>query len=349
LASDKALRQTLDCRWVFIPCIDTDGTRLNEGWFKTPFDTISRFKNHYSPPGNESTDFAFPADENFDMNDVPPPTRALIRIIARYRPQVICTLHNIPFAGAHWYVNRDISTLFDELYEVSDKIGIPINMGEPSYTDDEVFRPGIYKSIGDVDEGARTIHILAYYRRKEDGLFLVPEVPLYYGEEIADLSDSGRTKRDIRVAAGRRSLSNIEFLNSFWTKVKDKLNADSVFFPSLRYWLEDAPAEIEEELDKLERDAKYLAIASVSEAFSHETIRSHNRCYTLGNFLRLLGDSTPPTEEERRRWAEIGMQVEQRIVDIDEEVRRENKLVFPSIRNLIRLQTASLLLAVQYD
>ena len=97
----------------------------------------------------------------------------------------------------------------------------------------------------------------------------------------------------------------------------------------------------------MEHDAKYNAPASVSETFSYETIMSHNRCYILGNFLRLLDDSNPHTDKEQRRWEAIETKIEQRIIDIDMEVRRENKLIFPRIRDLVRLQAASVLLATQ--
>ncbi|UCC63326.1 MAG: peptidase, partial [Anaerolineae bacterium] len=37
LAEDDALRDALGYTWYLIKCIDPDGTRLNEGWFKGPF------------------------------------------------------------------------------------------------------------------------------------------------------------------------------------------------------------------------------------------------------------------------------------------------------------------------
>ena len=37
LCEDKELRAELGYNWHFIKCIDADGTRLNEGWFRGPF------------------------------------------------------------------------------------------------------------------------------------------------------------------------------------------------------------------------------------------------------------------------------------------------------------------------
>jgi len=42
------LRESLGYTWYLVKCIDPDGTRLNEGWFKGPF-SIENLARHYYP------------------------------------------------------------------------------------------------------------------------------------------------------------------------------------------------------------------------------------------------------------------------------------------------------------
>jgi hypothetical protein len=45
LAEDSSLRDALGYTWTLVKCIDPDGTRLNEGWFKGPFSVKNYARN----------------------------------------------------------------------------------------------------------------------------------------------------------------------------------------------------------------------------------------------------------------------------------------------------------------
>src|SRR5690606_10304878 len=49
LCEDETLRNELDFTWYLIKCIDVDGTRLNEGWFKGPFSPANYIRDFYRP------------------------------------------------------------------------------------------------------------------------------------------------------------------------------------------------------------------------------------------------------------------------------------------------------------
>ena len=51
LAEDDSLRESLGYTWYLIKCIDPDGTRLNEGWFKGPF-SIENYARHFYRPAS---------------------------------------------------------------------------------------------------------------------------------------------------------------------------------------------------------------------------------------------------------------------------------------------------------
>jgi len=62
LAADGELRESLGYTWYLIKCIDPDGMRLNEGWFKGPFSLENYARDYYRPPMNQQVDWTFPVD-----------------------------------------------------------------------------------------------------------------------------------------------------------------------------------------------------------------------------------------------------------------------------------------------
>ncbi len=62
LAEDDALREALGYTWYLIKCIDPDGTRLNEGWFKGPFSIENYAWHYYRPPAHQQVEWTFPID-----------------------------------------------------------------------------------------------------------------------------------------------------------------------------------------------------------------------------------------------------------------------------------------------
>ena len=44
------MRESLGYTWYLVKCIDPDGTRLNEGWFKGPFSIENLARHYYRPP-----------------------------------------------------------------------------------------------------------------------------------------------------------------------------------------------------------------------------------------------------------------------------------------------------------
>lgn len=61
LAEDNTLDK-LDFTWYIIKCIDPDGARLNEGWFKGPYTPLNYALNYYRPPGYQQIEWTFPIE-----------------------------------------------------------------------------------------------------------------------------------------------------------------------------------------------------------------------------------------------------------------------------------------------
>src|SRR6266702_6061262 len=60
LCEDEALRESFDATWHIVPCIDPDGTRLNEGWFKGPFTRTHYARHFYRPASEDQVEWTFP-------------------------------------------------------------------------------------------------------------------------------------------------------------------------------------------------------------------------------------------------------------------------------------------------
>ena len=60
LVTNEALRRGRS--WFLLPCVDPDGTRLNEGWFAGPY-TVRHYARHfYRPRSEEQVEWTFPID-----------------------------------------------------------------------------------------------------------------------------------------------------------------------------------------------------------------------------------------------------------------------------------------------
>ena len=113
-------------------CIDPDGTRLNEGWFKGPFDIYTYASNFYRPAGKDQVEWTFPIEYKTLKFDSPlPETQALMELIDTAKPHFLYALHNAGFGGAYFYINRQVPSLYPELHRAIENLGIPLSQGEP--------------------------------------------------------------------------------------------------------------------------------------------------------------------------------------------------------------------------
>ncbi|TKA13058.1 M14 family metallopeptidase [Actinacidiphila oryziradicis] len=75
-----------DCTWHFVPCIDPDAARLNEGWYGQRPLTLPTYLHHFHRPA-----LAHQPEWTFPLPLAPAPlpeTRALMRLIDALRPHV---------------------------------------------------------------------------------------------------------------------------------------------------------------------------------------------------------------------------------------------------------------------
>ena len=134
--------------WHLIACIDPDGTRLNEGWFKGPFTLTNYARNFYRPPGYHQVEWTFPINyKGMIFNEPIPETRALMRLIEELKPNFMFSLHNTAFGGAYWYLNKNIPQLCEELEYSATRQKIPLQLGEPEAAYVEKFSQAVHSML----------------------------------------------------------------------------------------------------------------------------------------------------------------------------------------------------------
>lgn len=161
LISDASLREGRT--WHIIPCIDPDGTRLNEDWFSGPFTLKNYCRNFYRPKGENQAEWTFPFEyKTFRFDSPIPETQALMRAIDQTRPDIMYALHNAGFGGAYYYISDPLEPAYETFHRLPTERGLPLSLGEPEMPYCTEFHPGVYKTVSVRDA-------YDYYERFADG------------------------------------------------------------------------------------------------------------------------------------------------------------------------------------
>ncbi|MFM7784888.1 MAG: hypothetical protein ACKPE6_09645 [Gammaproteobacteria bacterium] len=86
LCEDEALRTELGYTWHFIKSIDSDGMRLNEGWFKGPFTPTQYAWHFFRPAPFDQVEWTFPLDYKTLHFDTPMPETEARALLQRETP-----------------------------------------------------------------------------------------------------------------------------------------------------------------------------------------------------------------------------------------------------------------------
>lgn len=236
LCEDSVLRDRLGLRWTVVPCIDPDGTRLNEGWFRGPFTPTHYGRNFYRPAGDEQVEWTFPISYRGVHFDRPmPETLALVRLIDELRPVLMCSLHNSENGGAYYYLSRGTPALFGQLQQIPPRRGVVLDTGEPESPDLVRLDTAVFGSLS-----ARTIIDTALadgqgvaslggaggssadYADRYRTLTLLSEVPYWTSPGADDTTATGTTYADVL----RANADGVGELGEVLTGVLDELGDD---------------------------------------------------------------------------------------------------------------------------
>ncbi|WP_166462737.1 murein peptide amidase A [Amycolatopsis acidicola] len=202
VAGDPRLRDGVT--WDFVPCIDPDGTRMNEGWFTGPH-TIRRYhEGFYRPATADQPEWTFPVtDERAWFDRMLPETQALARVIDELRPKFQYSLHNTDFGGVFFILAPEPPGTAEDLATVAAAGRVPLALGPIDTLGWESPGPGVYlmppaesvieasaRGVGAVE--ARHGGSSTHYASRHGTTTLITEVPFWRVPQAADARDSGQ-------------------------------------------------------------------------------------------------------------------------------------------------------------
>lgn len=199
--------------WHLLPCVDPDGTRLNEGWFSGPF-TIRNYARHfYRPRSEEQVEWTFPIRyKNFAFDQPMPETKALMKAFDSTLPRFVYSLHNAGFGGVYYYISHDLPEAYEAFHEVPKSLGLYMQLGEPETPWAKTYAPAVYQRLGAASAydyyelyGAKDPAALMqgggssadYLEPLNNPVMLITELPYFQSPQIADTSLLTETRGEV--------------------------------------------------------------------------------------------------------------------------------------------------------
>jgi len=344
--------------WYIVKCIDPDGARLNEGWFKGPFTPLNYALNYYRPPGYQQIEWTFPIKYKTLIFDKPiPETKALMKIIEDAKPQFMYSLHNSGFGGVYFYVSSPCGPLYKKLQGLAKREKLPLHLGEPETPymkklADAIFKMPTSKETYDYlkkHTKKDPAEIINYGTSSDDyagrvaGTFtLVCEMPYYYDPRIDSVSESDIVRRDAVLHGIGLSEQIYESMKDNYIKVKlyvEGLKNKKPFIDAIENYLRRFPDEIAADKHWAKTDKSLKRKATVAEKFDSYVIIRFYGLLMLGLLYRCVkGLRNKGFEEE----------ILQHIKEWNSELEKDLSYKVIPIRSLVRVQLGSAFYTSEY-
>ncbi|MCA9838910.1 MAG: hypothetical protein KC422_18480 [Trueperaceae bacterium] len=257
LVQNKALRDSYT--WYLLPCVDPDGTRLNEGWFAGPY-TIRNYARHfYRPRSAEQVEWTFPIDYKDLHFDSPiPETKALMQAFNIAKPHMVYSLHNAGFGGVYYYLSHDLPEVYEDFHEIPKRRELALSLGEAEMPWAVEFAPAVYKfgSIRDaydyhetygsgspaklIQGGGSSGDYLRDLGLEKEPLILITELPYFQSEQIADQTPVDKSRREILLEGIKQSRETTLAIRDILDRIKAEMTLDTRFYRAVSSFNEQA-------------------------------------------------------------------------------------------------------------
>lgn len=362
LAASAELRKRLGYKFILAKAIDVDGARLNEGWFRGPFDLMTYAENYYRPPPNEQAEWTFPIDyKTLHWNTPIPETRAIKKIVDEFKPAFTYILHNADFCGVYYYLSHELPSAYEALKRLPISEGLPLHRGEPP---DEPYLKsldeGIYHDYGVTDEYEFIWKTLAcdpatrincgtdcyeYIRDMYDGFCLTCELPHFYDEKIMDTSPTGLKRRDLLLKSLETDATTHDVIQRIVGESHELLDMSSRIYRSIRHFL-DQWAHVDQATRAYSEDRAFESRATVAEVFDLTVLKRFSQMPVLGMMGRLLKEGETRTGNKKLR--PLYDSVRSRLVQLNDAIMQESDPQVIPIKKLVRIQLQSAIVCLKY-
>jgi hypothetical protein len=362
LAANPDLRRRLGYRFILAKVIDVDGAKLNEGWFRGPFDTLTYAENFYRPPPNEQAEWTFPIQYKTLQWDTPiAETRAIKRVVDEFRPEFTYILHNADFCGVYFYLSHALPSAYAELKQIPASERLPLHRGEPP---DELYLEtldeGIYHDYGVSDEYeflAKTLNIdpatkinygtdcYEYIRELYDGFCLTCELPHFYDSRIQNTSPAQHKRRDLLVDSLKIESETHQLVARVLEETNNLLDVNSRLHRSVRYFLTRYD-DVQQSTRAYSTAAEFDRPATIGEEFDLTVLKKFAQMPILGTLQRLLRGAQQRTHSNKLN--EPSDKVHSRLLQLNDDIRRVSSPHAVPIRKLVRIQLQSALTCLNH-
>jgi len=233
--------------WHLIPCIDPDGTRLNEGWFGGPFTLRNYARHFYRPWSEEQVEWTFPFRyEQFAWTAPLPETRALMRAFEETRPEFVYSLHNSGFGGVYYYLSKPLAAGYEALHRIPRALGLMLSLGKPEMPWAVEWAPAVYRypSVRDAYDyharyapdapaariaggGSSLDYLLSVRGPDRAPMMLIAELPYFQSPEISDRTPVAESRREVILRGIQRTRAMLDALSGIRAEVSGVVAPDT--------------------------------------------------------------------------------------------------------------------------
>jgi Zinc carboxypeptidase len=254
LVTNEKLREGRS--WFLLPCVDPDGTRLNEGWFAGPYTIRNYAKHFYRPPSTEQVEWTFPIHYKDLKFDKPlPETEALMQAFDIAKPQFVYSLHNAGFGGVYYYISHDLPDVYDAFHTIPRSRDLVLSLGEAEMPWAVEFAPAVYKTSSikeayDYFETYGTVSPVSliqgggssydYLLGKGNPLMLITELPYFQSPQISDKSETSKTRRDVILESVAESRTAYKSVQAILETIAPEMTLDTRFYRAVTAFTEQA-------------------------------------------------------------------------------------------------------------
>ncbi|WP_078427561.1 M14 family zinc carboxypeptidase [Alkalihalobacterium alkalinitrilicum] len=370
LAENDELREGLGFTWYMIKCIDPDGVRLNEDWFKGPFNLYNYSRNYFRPIGYEQVEWTFPIDyKELHFHKPLPETETLMKLIQDTKPDFMYSLHNAGFGGTYWYLTHDLPELYEELRKVAIKQDIPLNLGEPEEPFITKFSPAIFKNMtigdaydftekytGEIPNFKNGTSSSDYASRVTDCVTLLTELPYFFDPRIEDLGEGEMTRKEAIMQNIKQSREHFARLDKILAEVRSYISEQNPFVKLVDEVIQYHKDGSEAKIKWADSNPEFEKRATYAEIFDNLQVSKFYNGLYLGLTVRTLEYEMERFQRQTNREEPVAVKIlkdtyekeEQFLKDYCENLESELNYTWIPIQKLVRIQVESGLLVANY-
>lgn len=351
--------------WYLIKCVDPDGTKRNEGWFKGPFTLRNYAEHYYRPAMEEQVEWTFPIDyKNLHFHAPIPETQALMKLIDEVRPEFMYSLHNAGFGGVFWYISKNRPDIYREFAKIPGKYGLPLSLGEPEMACCVPYAPAVYQMLSTEDmydyyekyvcedPSALITHGASsdgYANRVGDTLTLVCELPYFYNAQVDDETPSKTvTKKAALLKNMKMAQECSAFLRGELEKLSDDIPEDNPYRTMIYNITAMMGQEAEARMNQVAQNPEFDRPAKQCEVFDNFAGNTFNWMTFTGLMPHMIAEEREKNgtlPEALEQAYEAGMK---KLDELEKEIAAQVDYEVIPIRKLVAIQLECAFTALEH-